>query len=777
MNKIEELDDKNLPLIDLDRICDIVAKTYDNITDIYALNHFGDQILAEPQEIFVQNLRRLAKRRVLCIGTGPGSEISFFKSRGFQVCGIDASEKMIQMASSRVQGAEFRQMRMQNLEFLDDEFDAIWSARTLIHIPKEFVVDMLVSWKRVLKPGGLIGLGIIMGNRDGWAAEEYNPEFKMFNHYFAENEINDALCKAGFDILDVHNIVDDRDPINPNNLFIIAKKTSSILDLDEYSRYVTMDGENKKLKVAPENLENVISILLRLGNISALQKVNLCILYDQLATYYRPKDYLHKIIAQKLKIHLATPETLKSENFIIWFTLGRLHLKLTQFEKAVDCFKKAITIDQNSFQSLVRLGYSYEGLAKFDEAILAARDAERIADNSALPEVEIADLYHALGHFYVGRSHIGHEDDPVQSDVQIGEQYMEKACATGQDGYGYLSCLGGIYTETKRYSDAIRTFERAMGDEKVRKSVALYNELHFYRGEAYMMMGSNPYIDYYSKALADFEHVEQYAKVTENWDALAHVILYKVRAELKRQDVGKLTQAEIERFLVDLYEHEPSLFVVESFRRDRLRLISILRAFSMLKYCLDENISIASYNSGLYEAITNLESLFDGQFSYPLTMPVLVDSPILPESEYIVNTKFKNLEPRYISFDEIGTTDLPESLRPFSVWGVIIRSENPLSTQVLSKITYYVGRFHEKGYTIFIYDPHNHFPSEIRSANPDLFIDDVESLFRTCYTILLYERAKEYIGSPKTPLGMAPIGVAPSMLAAQSDEVDLLSLS
>ena len=197
--------DAPLPTIDLDKILTFVADTYDYTASVDDKKQFNDSNLAEPLEIFAQLLRKQYKQRarVLAISCGAGWEANFLMARGSDLVGIDTSAEMLRRARSRVPGGKFYQMGVQNLRFPPAEtFDAIWSTRTLIHVPQALVVDLLASWKRVLKPGGILGLGVNIGERDGWETNEARSGPPMFYHYFADGELEEALKAAGYQVVE-----------------------------------------------------------------------------------------------------------------------------------------------------------------------------------------------------------------------------------------------------------------------------------------------------------------------------------------------------------------------------------------------------------------------------------------------------------------------------------------------------------------------------------------------------------------------------------------------
>jgi SAM-dependent methyltransferase len=89
-----------------------------------------------------------AGERVLEVGCGQGHLTRRLAERGVDVVGIDANPN-----ASQVSGSDrVLHMRAEDLEFSDDEFDAIVSVHAIEHIPP---LDKAVAeMARVLRPGG-----------------------------------------------------------------------------------------------------------------------------------------------------------------------------------------------------------------------------------------------------------------------------------------------------------------------------------------------------------------------------------------------------------------------------------------------------------------------------------------------------------------------------------------------------------------------------------------------------------------------------------------------
>src|SRR2546429_5662536 len=350
-------------------------------------------------------------------------------------------------------------MRMQNLQVPAEEtFDAIWSTRTLIHVLQALVVDLLASWKRVLKPGGILGLGVNVGERNSWEISEEMSGSPMLYHYFADDELEEALEAAGYQVVEKAYITSKSNSAESRNFFVFAQRTDASLDKTIYSQYVQYDEHEKRRTVRPEDLESAIALLLRAGSLTPGEQANLCLLYDQLALRDRSDENRFKLAAQKLKLHLQTPETLFAEDFAVWLAMGELHLKLAQYSQAISCLEQALRLRPDHFATLVRLSYAYDGLKDFDKAIATAHMAERLREQSQVSDEERAELYHALGHYYINRSLSANNEASVQ-DREKGDYYMQLACSTGKDGYIYVSGLASIYNETKRFSETIKLFD------------------------------------------------------------------------------------------------------------------------------------------------------------------------------------------------------------------------------------------------------------------------------------------------------------------------------
>lgn len=116
--------------------------------------------------------KHLTKGKVIDIGCGDGYGSHMLKRNGFDVVGVDISEEMIKHANERKidDSITFNQADVQNLPFSDEMFDAALVVNVVEWT--EHPLDVLQELKRVIKPGGMICIGIL-GPTAGPRAHSY----------------------------------------------------------------------------------------------------------------------------------------------------------------------------------------------------------------------------------------------------------------------------------------------------------------------------------------------------------------------------------------------------------------------------------------------------------------------------------------------------------------------------------------------------------------------------------------------------------------------------
>jgi ubiquinone/menaquinone biosynthesis C-methylase UbiE len=125
--------------------------------------------------------------------------------------GVDLSSQMVEQAKQLSPQIDFRQGDMRSLDVPPHSWAAIVAFYSIIHIPRDQVVDVLREFRRVLQPGGLLLLAFHIGDqvihRDEWWGHRVCVDFV----FFTSDEMSGYLGTVGFTVEEVL----ERDPYAP----------------------------------------------------------------------------------------------------------------------------------------------------------------------------------------------------------------------------------------------------------------------------------------------------------------------------------------------------------------------------------------------------------------------------------------------------------------------------------------------------------------------------------------------------------------------------------
>ena len=135
---------------------------------------------------------------VLDVGSGPGRDGLLLKNRGLDVTCLDASSAMVEISTAR--GLNSIVGDFMNLPFGKDTFDGVWAYTSLLHIPKRDIDAALAEIRRVLKPSGVFGLGLIEGEGERYRESAGVGQPRLFS-YYTRDEIENLLQAHDFTVL------------------------------------------------------------------------------------------------------------------------------------------------------------------------------------------------------------------------------------------------------------------------------------------------------------------------------------------------------------------------------------------------------------------------------------------------------------------------------------------------------------------------------------------------------------------------------------------------
>ena len=170
---------------------DTQANTYDE----YYLTDLGLAIDKSEKECVKKFLDIIPKGNILELGCGTGHWSKWISEQGFEVQGIDISEKMLEKARSKqIPNCKFEIMSMTDLNFEDESVDNIIAVTSL-----EFSIDLDKTFseiKRVLKPNGFFIAAVLNSNSVIGINKKDNPTFADAN-FFSSEELNFRLERFG----------------------------------------------------------------------------------------------------------------------------------------------------------------------------------------------------------------------------------------------------------------------------------------------------------------------------------------------------------------------------------------------------------------------------------------------------------------------------------------------------------------------------------------------------------------------------------------------------
>lgn len=197
------------------------TEVYDEISTSYAAK------FNEPSDNIDDFLKLIGKGgKILDAGCGPGGDVAYIASKGFDVVGIDLSEKMLEIAKRKNPRIYFQKADIRKLNFKPNTFDGIIASFSLIHIPKKDVNKTVDIFYKLLKPRGVIYIGIQEGkSQEIFLAEPLKPDEKIFLNIISAKEINEILTKAGFVVLnEFSRPAENKAEFDFNKFVVMAKK-------------------------------------------------------------------------------------------------------------------------------------------------------------------------------------------------------------------------------------------------------------------------------------------------------------------------------------------------------------------------------------------------------------------------------------------------------------------------------------------------------------------------------------------------------------------------
>lgn len=189
------------------------GKKYDSIAEGFA--KMRDSFYKEQK--YLDELIRLipSKSTILDVGCGSGFPIaSYFIAKGFEVTGIDGSQKLLDIAKEKCPKMKGILGDVRSV-ILEDKFDAVVEWWCLFHIPKQDHEKMIHRFSEWLKPQGILEFTSGDAAYEDTSSDMLNQELHFYS--LEPTEYEKYLKQNDFKIL-------LKESDQPDHLVWIAKK-------------------------------------------------------------------------------------------------------------------------------------------------------------------------------------------------------------------------------------------------------------------------------------------------------------------------------------------------------------------------------------------------------------------------------------------------------------------------------------------------------------------------------------------------------------------------
>jgi SAM-dependent methyltransferase len=186
----------------MDEIVSNTQRSYDQVAAEYA-EKFKDEMDDKPfdRDCLDCLAREVGDLGPICdLGCGPGQIARYLHRKGIPTLGVDLSPRMVTEAQRLNPDIHFHQGNMLALPEVDNSWGGIAAFYSIIHIPRENIVDALREMKRVLKPCGILLLTFHIGEEvehlDEWWGKSVSLDFA----FFQPKEMERWLGEAGYEL-------------------------------------------------------------------------------------------------------------------------------------------------------------------------------------------------------------------------------------------------------------------------------------------------------------------------------------------------------------------------------------------------------------------------------------------------------------------------------------------------------------------------------------------------------------------------------------------------
>jgi tetratricopeptide (TPR) repeat protein len=305
---------------------------------------------------------------------------------------------------------------------------------------------------------------------------------------------------------DAITILDHVELLDANDINLYILRTDALLALDQQDKAVEILENALQLFEGAERIELLFELADVYDDYEEFDKIFDCL---KLILEQEPnnEEALYKICfwtdftgrnEESIKLHLAIIDEYPY-NELAWFNLAAAYQGIKLYEKSIDAYKYAVTIDEKFDYAYRNMGDAFIRLRKYREAIEAL---EKVLELSRPEDV----IYEAIGHCY----------DRLGNHAQARFYYRKASHLSPDDSKLYYK-IACTYINEQSWAPAVKSLESAM---QIHRNYPDYN---LAMGECKLQLGEvKEAIQYFSNV------VRSRPRNVSGWEALIRC-LYSVQ--------------------------------------------------------------------------------------------------------------------------------------------------------------------------------------------------------------------------------------------------------
>jgi len=151
--------------------------------------------------LFQHYSESLPGKKVLDVGSGPGALSQWIQKKGYDVFCLDPNKEMIKRCKEK--GLPCINSYFEDYE-TDETYDHIFALSSLMHIPKKDIRPQLSKVSKMLNPGGIFYVSVILGRDDNWQDIGSTSPERYFYAYEKEDFLE--MFHRDFSLIEQHEI-------------------------------------------------------------------------------------------------------------------------------------------------------------------------------------------------------------------------------------------------------------------------------------------------------------------------------------------------------------------------------------------------------------------------------------------------------------------------------------------------------------------------------------------------------------------------------------------